>query len=300
MMMKINGGESISLPAFIAAAVFAIVVLLWMWASIQWSKATGPRSMVEALKLSYGAQLENLLQAKDRYDSVMQTPLSQGNVLRIQGRVVAGAHGHVTSPLWQRESVMYSASVTPKLSNGKHGPPITVHSRSVDFAIQLLDAPHIQLAVCGQDAMLFDMNRGVYEKDLSLCDAGENWQDFVLDHAGAEHASAACESDDLVFQFREVALSLGAIVTCVGEVRRDQYGVLGLWPWHGNKSGITKAAKNAGSDGCDPFGSDLEKVLISDDASLFPKSSRQTIPWDCCADVEDEADNDAVGPCPAA
>merc|ERR1719316_281759 len=292
--MKLNGGP-IALPACIAAAVFATVIVVWLWASLRWSKATGPRSIVEALKLSYGAQLENLLQAKERYDNVMQTPLSQGNVLRIQGRVVPGAQGSVTSPLWQRESVMYSASVTPKNANGQIGSPITVHSCSVDFAIQLLDAPHIQLGVCGQDAILFDMIRGVYEKDLTLAEAGENWQEFVLDHAGADHASAACESDDLVFQFREVALSLGAIVTCVGEVRRDQYGVLGLWPWHGNKSGITKAAKNAGTDACDPFSSDLEKVLISDDASLFPKSSRHTIPLDCCADVDDEADNNAVG-----
>lgn len=294
MMIKINGGQSIALPAFIAAAIFATVMLLWFWASVRSSKATGPRSIVESLKLSYGAQVENLLQAKDRYDSVMQTPLSQGNVMRVQGRVVQGSHGHLTSPLWQRESVMYSASVTPKISNGKYGKPITVHSRSVDFAIQLLDAPHIQLAVCGQDAMLFDMNRGIYEKDLTLADAGENWQDFVLDHAGAEHTSAAFESDDLMFQFREVALSLGAVVTCVGEVRRDQYGVLGLWPWQSKKGGIAKVAKDAGADVFDPFGSDLEKVLISDDSSLFPKSSKHTIPWDCCADAEDEAESDAV------
>merc|ERR1719198_1968280 len=166
---------------------------------------------------------------------------------------------------------MYSASVTPKNPNGKYGMPITVHSCSVDFAIQLLDAPHIQLAVCGQDAMLFDMIRGVYEKDLTLAEAGENWQDFVLNHAGAEHTSAAFESDDLMFQFREVALSLGAVVTCVGEVRRDQYGVLGLWPWQ-KKNGYKKSGRDPAADGSDPFGSDLEKVMISDDSSLFPKS----------------------------
>jgi hypothetical protein len=243
---------------------------------------------VEALKLSYGAQVENLLQAKERYDAVMQTPLSQSNVVRIQGRVVPGGHGTLTSPLWQRESVMYSASVTPNVI----GAPLTVHSRSVDFAIQLLDAPHIQLAVCGQDAILFDMKRGVYEKNLTLVDAGENWQDFVLNHAGAERTMEALQSEDLVFQFREVALSLGAIVTCVGEVRRDQCGVLGLWPWQGKNCGYTKVEKDIASD---PFGSDLEKVLISDDASLFPKSSRHTIPWDCCADDEDEAEDDTAG-----
>lgn len=295
MMMKLNGGP-IALPACIAAAVFATVIVVWLWASLRWSKATGPRSIVEALKLSYGAQLENLLQAKERYDNVMQTPLSQGNVLRIQGRVVPGAHGSVTSPLWQRESVMYSASVTPKSTNGKYGSPMTVHSCSVDFAIQLLDAPHIQLAVCGQDAMLFDMKRGVYEKDLTLAQAGENWQDFVLNHAGPERASAALESEDLLFQFREVALSLGAVVTCVGEVRRDQYGILSLCPWQ--KKGYTTATKDSMTDGYDPFGSDFEKVMISDDSSLFPKSSKNTIPWDCCADNEDEGEGDAAGPRP--
>jgi len=291
MMLKLNGG-SIAAPAFIAAAVFAIVILVWMWVSLRWSKATGPRSIVEALKLSYGTQVESLLIDNNRYDSVMQTPLSQGNVLRIQGRVVPATHGIVTSPLWQRESVMYSASVTPKDTNGQYGSPITVHSCSVDFAIQLLDAPHVQLAVCGQDAMLFDMIRGVYEKDLTLAEAGENWQDFVLNHAGAERASAAFESDDLVFQFREVALSIGAVVTCVGEVRRDQHGVLGLLPWQ-KKHGYTKSA-NYPADSCDPHGSDLEKVMISDDSSLFPKSSRNMIPWDCCADIEDDAEGDVT------
>jgi len=297
MMMNanVNAGQ---IPALVAAGVFTLVLLLWFWASRRLSQATGPRSVVEALKLSYGSQVESLLQAKERYDSVMQTPLSQGSVVRIQGRVVPGTHGNVTSPLWQRESVMYSASVTPRNPNGTYGLPITVHSRSVDFAIQLLDAPHIQLAVCGQDANLFDMKRGVYEKDLTLADAGENWQDFVLNHAGAERTSAAFESDDLVFQFREVALSVGAIVTCVGEVRKDQYGMLGLWPWQGKKNGYTKVAKDPGStgtDGLDPYGSDLEKVLISDDSSLFPKSSKHTIPWDCCADTEDEVEGDTAG-----
>eukprot|EP00746_Dinoflagellata_sp_MGD_P001295 gnl/MRDRNA2_/MRDRNA2_102445_c0_seq1.p1 gnl/MRDRNA2_/MRDRNA2_102445_c0~~gnl/MRDRNA2_/MRDRNA2_102445_c0_seq1.p1 ORF type:complete len:549 (+),score=95.64 gnl/MRDRNA2_/MRDRNA2_102445_c0_seq1:88-1734(+) len=292
MMLKLNGG-AMAVPAFIAAGVFAIVILVWMWVSLRWSKASGPRSIVEALKLSYGTQVESLLHDSNRYDSVMQTPLSQGNVLRIQGRVVPATHGIVTSPLWQKESVMYSASVTPKNTNGQYGSPITVHSCSVDFAIQLLDAPHIQLAVCGQDAVLFDMIRGVCEKDLTLAEAGENWQDFVLNHAGAERASAAFESDDLVFQFREVALSVGAVVTCVGEVRRDQYGVLGLLPWQ-KKHGYTKSAKDLAADGCDPLGSDLEKVMISDDASLFPKSSRHTIPWDCCADIEEEDEGDVT------
>jgi len=280
MMMN---GRLVAMPAFIAVAVFVIVTLLWFWASMRWSKATGPRMHVEALKLSYGAQVENLLQAKDRYDSVLQTPLSQSNVVRIQGRVVPGPHGTLTSPLWQRESVMYSASVTQNTT----GSPLTVHSRSVDFAIQLLDAPHIHLAVAGPDANLFDMKRGVLEKNLTLKDAGENWTDFVLNHAGAERTMDALQSEDLECQFREEALPLGAIVTCVGELRRDQCGVLGLWPWQKN-GGYTKADK----DSCDPFGSDLEKVLISDDASLFPKSSRNTIPWDCCAEDEDETEDE--------
>merc|ERR1719265_1675923 len=260
-------------PAVIAAAIFAIVLLLWFWASMQSSKATGPRMHVEAMKLSYGTQVESILRSRERYDSVMQTPLSQSHVVRIQGRVVPGTHGTLTSPLWQRESVMYFTSVTPKTADGNFGSPLTVHSRSVDFGIQLLDAPHIQLAVCGQDAMLFDMKRGDYEKDLTLADAGENWQDFVLNHAGAERTMEAFESHDRTFQFREIALSLGAIVTCVGEVRHDQYGVLGLWPWQDKSSAYTKVDAFATSrDGSDPFSSDLEKVLISDDSSLFPKS----------------------------
>merc|ERR1719329_996093 len=196
---------------------------------------------------------------------------------------------------------MYSTSVTPKTSDGNFGSPLTVHSRSVDFGIQLLDAPHIQLAVCGQDAMLFDMKRGEYEKDLNLADAGENWQDFVLNHAGAERTMEAFESKDRTFQFRETALSLGAIVTCVGEVRHDQYGVLGLWPWQDKNSVYTKVdAFATGRDGSDPFSSELEKVLISDDSSLFPKSGKHTIPgWDCCAEEEDEAEGDTGGPRPS-
>jgi hypothetical protein len=296
-VLKLNGG-AIALPAFIAAGVFAMVILAWFWASVRWSKATGPRSIVEALKLSYGTQIESLLHDKDRYENLMQTPLSQGSVVRIQGRVVPCTHGSVISPLWQRESVMYSASVTPKNANGEYGSPITVHSCSVDFAIQLLDAPNIQIAVCGQDAVLFDMNRGVYEKDLTLAEAGENWQDFVLNHAGAERASEAFESDDLVFQFREVALSVGAVVTCVGEVRRDQYGVLGFFPFQ-KKNSYTKSVKHPAADGCDPSVSDLEKVMISDDASLFPKSSKHMIPWDCCADVEEDAEGDVAEQRPA-
>merc|ERR1719305_1019699 len=98
----------------------------------------------------------------------------------------------------------------------------------------------------------------------------------------------AFESENLSFQFREVALSLGAIVTCMGEVRRDQYGVLGLWPWQ------SKPITMANRDGCDLPGSDLEKVLISDDSTLFPKSSHYMIPWDCCADNEDEAEGDTA------
>jgi len=270
-----------TVPLGIAAFTVTAFVGLWLFVTLRFGVSSGVRAHVEALPVSSGQEIENLFQAKERYDCCHFQPLSPGVVLRIQGKVIPGRQGKLVAPLSRRDCVHFSASASSKRHDGIHALPVAYHSSCVDFAITLLDAPHIQIAIRGQEVALFDTTKGKTEDQRRFSESPDNWQDFILTHrAPGEMSSAALRSESASLDFREVALVVGTVVTCVGEVRRGYNGVLELFPCE------EVSAEHSGGMQPNIFGERWrtswerledktmkapEKVLISDDECLLRK-----------------------------
>jgi len=278
-----------TLPMGIAALAVTAVVCLWLFLTLHNGNATkGVRSQVEALHVSRGHEIQDLFQMKDRYDCCHFQPLSPGLVLRLQGTVTAGRLGSLVAPLSKRDCVHFSASASTKRHDGIHPLPIAFHSMCVDFTITLLDAPEIQIKVCGHDVVLFDSDKGMTQDQRRFSDSPDHWQDFIMTHRapGAEaQSSAALRSETSSLEFREVALVTGAVVTCVGELRQGHDGVLRLFPCGevGAEGPIGDVHQGISGERWRtswerPEAESMkapEKVLISDDKRLLKKASRK-------------------------
>lgn len=240
------------------------------------------RTEVEKIRVTRGVDLQSMFALKSTSGANADKPLCPGLLMRIQGRVVAGPGSSLTSPFSGRPSVLYSASVTRKGSlDGVHQPPLAFHSAGADFAVQLSDAPDIIVQVHGQDVSLFDMGDGQHQSEQVFQEAPDAWRGFVLAHHmvnGGSELSAkfgSCldlGSDGAELEFRECALTVGAEVTCVGEVARDRSGGLGLFPWQPS-SGPMDATGNAAADKFGRRRCLIGQVRISDAAELIGYST---------------------------
>merc|ERR1719420_2311437 len=272
-----------ALPLGVAALTITAFVGLWLLFTLRFGVPSGVRSQIEALPVSSGEEIQDLFQMKERYDCCHFQPLSPGLVLRIQGKVTAGRQGKLIAPLSKRDCVHFSASASTKRHDGIHALPVAFQSVCVDFTVALLDAPDVQVTICGQDVALFDSKTCVTEDQRRFSDSPDHWQDFILTHRapGAMGlSSAALRSESGSLEFREVALVTGAVVTCMGELRRCHDGTLRLFPCEeiglqrpsdGIKPSKLGETWRTSWEKPEPTSSikTPEKVLISDDKSLL-------------------------------
>jgi len=282
-------GITAGLHVMVVAAVTA-VVCLWLCLTLRYGRTAGVRAQVEALHVSKGHEIRELFHMKERYDCCHFQPLNPGKVLRLQGIVKPGRLGQLVAPLSRRDCVHFSACASTKRHDGIHAIPVAFHSMCVDFTITLLDAPEIQIAVCGHDVALFESDKkGMTQDQRRFQDSPDHWQDFILTHrADPSQTCAALRSETSLLEFREVALLTGAIVTCVGELRQGPDGMLRLFP-----CGEVGAEGVAGDVHPGIFGERWrtswerpeavsmkapEKVLISDDKRLLRQSPKG---WGC-------------------
>eukprot|EP00928_Gymnodinium_smaydae_P031634 TRINITY_DN23159_c0_g1_i1.p1 TRINITY_DN23159_c0_g1~~TRINITY_DN23159_c0_g1_i1.p1 ORF type:complete len:552 (-),score=82.03 TRINITY_DN23159_c0_g1_i1:58-1713(-) len=214
-------------------------------------RVTSVRHRTERLQVIDGSKILDMFGANTDSEALSQ-PMSPGMLMRIQGRIVAKPQNALVAPFSGRACVSYSASVAHRRLDGVHQPPMAFHSACTDFALELLDCPEVQLTVHGHDVSLFDMVGGSRLSEHSFATAPDSWRAFALSHlvtgasvgsadraagpgllvaasGGAGAAGAAGAGGPL--EFRECALLVGATVTCVGEVARDRFGHLGLFPW---------------------------------------------------------------------
>merc|ERR1719198_142122 len=84
---------------------------------------------------------------------------------------------------------------------------------------------------------MFHMSRGLHVSEQAFSEAPKNWCSFVLEHllpsADASNHFKKCAdlgSDGETLEFRECALLVGGIVTCVGELSCED-GRLKVRPW---------------------------------------------------------------------
>jgi hypothetical protein len=282
----------LALPLGLAFLIMTAFLCLYLFLSWRFGQSTGVRTQVEALKVSSGHDVKELLHIKERYDCCHFQPISPGLVLRLQGTVTSGRQGTLIAPLSKQECVHFSTSASTKRHDGIHALPLAFHSVCVDFTVALLDAPDVQVTICGQDVALFDSKVCVTEDQRRFSDSPDHWQDFILTHRapGAMGvSSAALRSETGSLEFREVALVTGALVTCMGELRQGHDGTLRLFPCGEISTQRPSDGLNPGKMGeswrtswerLEPSKSTKtpEKVLISDDKRLL-KTPRKK--WSC-------------------
>jgi len=266
----------------VAALTVAVLLCLWLCFTSRLGIETGVRAQVASLRVSTAQDIQNLFQMKERYDCCHLQPFSPGVVLRLQGTITPGRQGKLVAPLSRRDCVHFSASASGKRHDGIHALPIAFHSVCVDFTITLLDDPTVKIAVYGQDIALFDIKKGTTQDLKRFAESPDHWQDFILSHrassvVGALSSSAALRSESLSLDFQEVALLVGEVVTCVGEVRRGHDGGLRLFPCEdfstehdGAKSDILGERWRTSWERPEAQApKTTEKVLISDDQRLL-------------------------------
>lgn len=222
-----------------AAALVAAAMLAALLRGGQ-PKANALRQRVEKLRVTSGAALTSTFLSTEGGEESAHL----GCVHRLQGRVVAKSGMSLSAPLSSRPCVLYSASAAQQRQDGVQQHPLAFHSATTEFCIAVPrggDKEDLMLTLSGQDVSLFDLGpSGRFGANCAFDEAPTDWRGFALAHlttAGKEPHLASCKalldlsSRGPPLEFRESSLVVGANVTCIGEVVRDQTGSLSLCPW---------------------------------------------------------------------
>lgn len=251
------------------------------------------RRRVEKLRISSWTEIRSMFAMKapapERPQPVL--PLRPGMLMRVQGRVVARPGCTMMAPLSGRACAMYSASASQHQHGGVHQAPVAYHSATSGFGIELDNLPDAVLDVRGEDVLLFDMEGGRFAQEEHFSEAPEAWRAFVMAHlltgSGGDcrnkmnHVDLAAKG---LLEFRECALVVGALVTCVGEVSREADGRLTLGPWSPPTTPTSSSPSSAMVSRSVPWmtpDSDVlvQRLMVSDDQSLLDKAP----PWQTLA-----------------
>lgn len=243
--------------------------------------ASPVHAYVAGMQVAHKRQLEKHLPNSCSYDCSFSEPLSSARPLRFQVRVEGPLCGiALTSPLSESKCVLYSASASSPSHGGLNPMSVAFAADSQPFIVSLLDAPEVHIEVRGEDVSLFDMSEGFLAHSANFLSVPSNWQAFVLSHrfSATHHATPPSRlyNEDPILEFQECALNVGSIITCVGELRRKENGVLTLHPWlsHLGDAGPAEESFSTISQGSIPMPAPAGKaisgkLLASDKAALI-------------------------------
>jgi len=288
----------VGIATALAGSFLLGIIMLAGWRHFKRPTSSSARQHVEQIRVATGHEIQSMFAMNTSGDGPVAQPMSPGILTRIHGRVVAKPGGALVAPFSGRPCVIYSASVSHHRQDGVHQPPLAYHTAGADFMIEVADTSHICMVVHSQDVSLFDMEGGRHADEHAFADAPDAFRGFVLAHPvpGSGGVGETMNQADLggknLLEFRECALIIGSMVTCIGEVARDRNGVLSLCPWRppavigpsaldGKKSPsrwLTTSWESLGEQKSavlsDPIAG---HVMISDDESLRAASRQKTI-----------------------
>jgi hypothetical protein len=209
---------------------------------------------------------DDIMPPRARYDCILVQPQEDMISVRLEGYVQAPRGGGSFAPLAGRECALFSTSVAEPRLDGVQAPPVSFHSVNLDFELELVvrqekeaslaPSPATRIHIRASQVALFGMVSGKQYQQARLCDVSEEVQSFVRAH----RVGARTLGDHTVFEFTESCLHVGALVTCMGKLRRLTSGELELLPCDFQGFGD-------GSGVCTPL--QAEKVLITDHPSLL-------------------------------
>lgn len=280
-------------PFVLVTAVSGMVLVLLCFVAADLLSQSAPesevRKWVESQAVFSAEEVEDLFRPRGGYDCLLMQPQEHEGAVRLEGRVVAPPTAALRAPITKRSCALFSASAAEKRLDGVNPPPLAFHAMNADFDILPFGDSGLRIKVRGQDVALFDMIGGRHAEVHALGDAPEHLQDFVRAHrvaasgasptaTGRRSPSSRSEVSTAV-EFRESLLEDGAVVTCVGELRRVATGEICLWPL---STPLSPAFASASSQARSPTGggftswetagsgeAQVGKVMVSDDPRLL-------------------------------
>mmetsp|Transcript_91791 Transcript_91791/g.145154 ORF Transcript_91791/g.145154 Transcript_91791/m.145154 type:complete len:504 (-) Transcript_91791:105-1616(-) len=243
------------------------------------------RQWVRSLPSLSGDDVQKQFKSKSGYDCLHHQPQSIPGPVRLEGHVVAMPHSVLKAPLAQRNCVLFSASASAVRLDGVRAPPAAFYAMNSDFELDVAVASGtLRIRVRGVDVALFDVASGWQRERTTWAGAPEHLQDFL--HAHRANGSGTLDIEEEL-DFTECRLDVGAYVTCVGELRREPTGEIGLWPCQDAEVAPTSASFSTDSiekatgaalgltswELLTPRTSPrMGKVMISDEPSLIRQS----------------------------
>lgn len=235
------------------------------------------------------AEVEAILPAASGYDCAFSKPVASRQLVRIIAEVKGpDAATPLKAPLTQRPCVLFSAFASRKLHDGMHPLPVAFSANQVDFVVALSESPEILIEVPAAEVSLFETCQAGFSKVVPFPCAPDHWQDFVSANLvkGASSTSSAdhrletqLRAEGSAMEFQECALSVGSIVTLVGELVRSSSGKLTLqsfrnqelwqrtsWERHGCDELSEGSTSNPLPDSYIPEA--LGKILVTDSLDL--------------------------------
>jgi len=300
-----DGGGS--MPAVLRIIIAIVVIaLIMLVAVVVFDRATKSRAeatdssaqmrqWVRSLPVLSGDEVKTIFREQGGYDCLhFQPQAAEIGPVRLEGRIAALTHNVLKAPLARNDCVLFTTSASTVRLDGVRAPPTAFYAMNSDFDLELdgtsPGSAETRVRLRGQHVALFDVASGWRLERTVLGNAPEHLQDFL--HV---HRAPGIELPDAneVLDFTECLLSVGAHVTCVGELRRAPTGELELWPLE-NNDGTHPEASSAREDTVLPSPRGLlsgltswervappaqpcqsprmGKVLISDDPRLFAQN----------------------------
>eukprot|EP00928_Gymnodinium_smaydae_P020103 TRINITY_DN17767_c0_g1_i1.p1 TRINITY_DN17767_c0_g1~~TRINITY_DN17767_c0_g1_i1.p1 ORF type:complete len:526 (-),score=82.26 TRINITY_DN17767_c0_g1_i1:225-1802(-) len=248
LLLRINyfdRSNKVTMPSLVLIILVASMLLIlycwWQSASAAWDN-TGISSQVrrwlESLPVTSEAAAVHALVEKS------ESP----PVVRLQGRVAAMPHSVLKAPLSQSSCVLFSTSAAEVRLDNVAAPPLAFHDLNNDFEIEVSgvdeESTPLHVRVHGHDVALFDMAFGRHFEEAAFDEAPKHFRDFVRAHRSV--GGSRDPAGSAVVEFQECSLVVGAHVTCVGELRRDWNGQLGLFPIDASASPSGQASQERG------------------------------------------------------
>eukprot|EP00930_Biecheleria_cincta_P096630 TRINITY_DN88449_c0_g1_i1.p1 TRINITY_DN88449_c0_g1~~TRINITY_DN88449_c0_g1_i1.p1 ORF type:complete len:426 (-),score=65.82 TRINITY_DN88449_c0_g1_i1:233-1510(-) len=189
-------------------------------------KLSGVLEQIAEVPMARAEDIETLLPTRDSaYDCTLSKPKQMGQALRFRARIYGPVRSSdsLVGPVTQEPCVLYQATARRTTEAGGDGSVIGKRCESIDFIAKVENYPDLALTIRGEEVQMLAMESGYCKKAMTLSAASSSCLAIV------PHGERMLP-DDAEIDFEESALRIGEVVTFVGDLHRDAFGSLLLWP----------------------------------------------------------------------
>jgi len=190
------------------------------------SKLSGDLQQITEVPMARAEDIEKLLPSGDNaYDCALSKPKQVGKSLRFRARIYGPVNSSdsLVGPVSQEPCVLYRAIARCKTEAQVDGRVIGEECKSLDFVAKVENFPDLGFTINGEEVHMLAMSSGYCKTSATLSAASSACLSMV------PHGERALP-DDGEIAFEEWALRVGEMITFVGDLHRDAFGNLLLWP----------------------------------------------------------------------